>query len=350
MYSNKTANTMPNTMNPRDETTRYTDQPAWQDIQAFLPRERHLTPETTPVERFWDWRGHRIHLDRLERKDSPVRIILFHGVGSNGRQMSMTIGAPLFQLGYDVAAIDMPPYGLTRAAPRARITYEDWVALAVDFIRAGSAGDDRPFFLYGLSAGGMLTYHVAARMASEETAGAGRIIGIGGTTFLDQRERMVRDRSARNLFMSRIGTPFAHLVARTPLAGLKLPMRLVSKMHRLVNDPDALRILLKDKTSAGSWASMAFLSSYLRYRPTREPEAFDACPILLTQPGADNWTPLVLSEVFLARVRQAPVKVVMLNGASHYPMEEEALARLTEAVDGFIRKRMPPVSGKWYQK
>ena len=29
--------------------------------------------------------------------------------------------------------------------------------------------------------------------------------------------------------------------------------------------------------------TLAFLSSYLAYRPTVEPEAFDVCPILLTR-------------------------------------------------------------------
>ncbi|NNJ84530.1 MAG: alpha/beta fold hydrolase [Gammaproteobacteria bacterium] len=313
----------------------YVDQQAWKDIQAFLPRGKRLTPETTPLEEFWQWRGHKIHLDRLGNINSRARVVLFHGVGTNGRQMSMIVGAPLFRLGYDVIAIDMPTYGLTQVNPKERVSYDDWVALAADFIRAEQAKDDRPIFLYGLSAGGMLAYHVAAHLAVD--ARADRIAGIIGMTFLDQRERTVRDKTSLNLFMSRIGAPFAHIAAHTPLSRLKIPMRLAAKMHRLVNDPDALKVFLKDKSSAGNWVSLGFLSSYLRYKPAIEPEAFTVCPILLTQPAADTWTPLALSEIFLNRIGHVATTLVMLENASHYPMEEPGLTQMVEAIDSFIQ-------------
>ncbi|VFN03720.1 MAG: Lysophospholipase, alpha-beta hydrolase superfamily [Candidatus Kentron sp. G] len=315
---------------------KYSNQPVWKDIQTFLPEDKRLTPKTTPREEIWEWRGHKVHLDHLGNTDSPVKVILFHGVGTNGRQMSMIIGAPLFRLGYDVVAIDMPTYGLTRVNPGEKVIYDDWVALASDFVHAEQANTNRPVFLYGVSAGGMLAYHVAAHMTANAMAGPGMIAGIGGTTFLDQRERTVRDKTSRNLFMSRIGAPFAHLAARTPLSGLEIPMRLASKMHRLTNNPDALRVFLKDRTSAGNWASMGFLSSYLRYRPAIEPEAFHVCPILLTQPAVDTWTPLALSELFLDRIRHVATEVVILENAGHYPMEEPGLTRMSEAIHSFI--------------
>jgi hypothetical protein len=51
--------------------------------------------------------------------------------------------------------------------------------------------------LYGLSAGGMETYHVAAKNR--------KVSGIVGMTFLDQRIQQVRDETAYNRFMSRVG-------------------------------------------------------------------------------------------------------------------------------------------------
>nr|VFK01728.1 MAG: Alpha/beta hydrolase family protein [Candidatus Kentron sp. H]VFK02149.1 MAG: Alpha/beta hydrolase family protein [Candidatus Kentron sp. H]VFK05327.1 MAG: Alpha/beta hydrolase family protein [Candidatus Kentron sp. H] len=208
---------------------KYANQQAWKAIQALLPPERHLSSETTPVEAIWQWRGHGVHLDRLGNTDSPVKVILFHGVGTNGRQMSMIVGAPLFRLGYEVVAMDMPTCGLTRVNAKEKAAYDNWVALASDFIRAESANDDRPIFLYGLSAGGMLTYHVTVNVTAN--AVTDNIVGIGGTTFLDQREQIVRDKTSRNLFMSRVGAPLAHIAARTPFSSLKIPMRLASKMH-----------------------------------------------------------------------------------------------------------------------
>ena len=32
----------------------------------------------------------------------------------------------------------------------------------------------------------------------------------------------------------------------------------------------------------------------MTHAPAIEPEAFDACPVLLTQPAQDRWTPLPL--------------------------------------------------------
>jgi hypothetical protein len=70
--------------------------------------------------------------------------------------------------------------------------------------------------------------------------------------------------------MSRIGVPMTHLAAKTPLAGLRISMKLASKMHRLVNDEAALKACLRDKTSAGKCVTLTFLSSYAGYRQAAE--------------------------------------------------------------------------------
>ncbi|MBR7900862.1 alpha/beta hydrolase [Burkholderia multivorans] len=205
--------------------------------------------------------------------------------------------------------------------------------------RCGAPKDDRPIVLYGLSAGGMLTYHVAALN--------GKVKGIVGMTFLDQRSQQVRDETARNLFMSRVGGPMTNLAARTPLVrSMRIPMTMASKMSALVNDPAALKVWLSDRTSAGNAMTMAFLSSYMTYRPAVEPEDFDVCPVLLTQPAADRWTPLHLSEPFLQRIRKEPVKVVMLDNAGHYPLEQPGLSQMVNAIDAFYREVTASADGE----
>ncbi len=63
----------------------------------------------------------------------------------------------------------------------ATVTYDDWVALAAELVQAEAAkAPERPIVLYGLSAGGMLAYHVAARVPT-------LVEGVVGMTFLDQR-------------------------------------------------------------------------------------------------------------------------------------------------------------------
>ena len=285
---------------------RYEEQAAWREIQQFLPQRYQMPPQPLPNEEYWPWRQHRIHLDCYRNSQAPFKVILLHGVGTNGRQLSLILGAPLAQRGIETIAVDMPEYGLTQVGAGKPVRYDDWVQIGNDLIEAERARDPRPIFLYGLSAGGMETYHIAALN--------GHVRGIIGMTFLDQRIQQVRDETARNWLMSRVGVPMAHMLAASPLAGLRMPMSVASKMFTLVNHAGALRAFLADKTSAGKWVTMAFLSSYGRYQPRLEPEDFAVCPILLTQPAQDRWTPLHLSELVLKRIGRVPVQTVMLEG------------------------------------
>ncbi|WP_431207374.1 hypothetical protein [Burkholderia cepacia] len=59
--------------------------------------------------------------------------------------------------------------------------------------------------------------------------------------------------------------------------------------------------------------------------------------VLLTQPAADRWTPLHLSEPFLACIRRVPVKVTKLENTGRYPIEQPGLPQMVAAIDAFCR-------------
>lgn len=317
-----------NTAHAEAALPSYNNQNAWKKIQKFLPAEMQFDEKFHPAESWWEWKGNNIHLDQFDNAASPYRVILLHGVGTNGRQMSMIVGGPLAKSGIETIALDLPGYGLSQVNPKMVITYADWVDVVDDFIEAEHKKDKRPIVLYGLSAGGMLTYHVAAKNR--------HVAGIIGMTFLDQRDQKVRDETAHDWFASHIGGPAAHLVGNTVLGRITMPMKWVSKMSALVNNEEALAIFLNDKSSAGNWVSTRFLDSYLNYAPALEPEDFSVCPILLTQPGQDRWTPLALSKPFLSRILHVPVKIVMLDNAGHYPLEQPGLQQLKNAIMTFL--------------
>lgn len=201
---------------------------------------------------------------------------------------------------------------------------------ANDFIDAELARDPRPIILYGLSAGGMLTYHAAALNR--------KVKGIIGMTFLDQRIQQVSDETAFSKIVSRIGMPPVRFATKAGLGSFALPMRFVSKMRALVNDEAALKACYADRTSAGNWVSLAFLASYADYIPALEPEQFDICPILLTQPAEDRWTPLHLSNLFLDQITKVPVRKVTLDNAGHYPIEQPGLRQMHDAIVEFVRE------------
>lgn len=138
--------------------------------------------------------------------------------------------------------------------------------------------------------------------------------------------------------MSRIGIPAAGLMRKIGLGFLKIPMKIASKMYTLANNDTVLKIMLHDKTSAGNLATMTFLDSYGNYKPEMEPEIFDTCPVLLTQPALDRWTPKYLSIPFLAALKNVEHEIVDLENGGHYPVEQPALDELVEAINYFIKK------------
>jgi alpha-beta hydrolase superfamily lysophospholipase len=224
----------------------------------------------------------------------------------------------------------MPNYGMTKVAHGTTVSYDDWVNIADDFINSELERDPRPIVLYGLSAGGMLTYHVAALNK--------KVKGIIGMTFLDAQVQQIRDETCRNIFMSHVGIPSSHLFASLPLLrSVSIPFSLASKTWALSNSPAAMKIFIAEKTSADVWTSMRFLSTFMQYKPAVQPEEFTICPILLSQPAEDRWTPLHLSELFLKRVKKVDVKVVQLKNASHYPLEQPGLQRMGDAIVAFLK-------------
>lgn len=308
----------------------YSEQSEWREIQAYLPKKFHFTKNYHPTEEWWNWKGHEVHLDCFRNEKAPVKVILLHGVGTNGRQMSMILGGPLSKDGFETIAIDMPTYGVTKVKKGSVVKYDDWVDLACDYIDYEQKRDDRPIVLYGLSAGGMETYHVAAKNK--------KVKGIIGMTFLDQKNQQVRDETAKNLFMSRVGIPMAGVATNIGLENFKMKMSTASKMSALCNNEKVMEIFNRDKTSAANKASMRFLDSYGNYKPAMEPEDFDVCPILLTQPEQDKWTPLHLSTPFLNKIKKVDVKIVMLENGGHYPVEQPALDQMHDAIVEFIYK------------
>jgi alpha-beta hydrolase superfamily lysophospholipase len=308
----------------------YRDQQAWRDIQAFLPEEYRIPSGEEPAEEWWNHLGHRIHLDTYRNPEAPVRVILLHGVGTNGRQMSTILGRPLAQRGFETIAIDMPTYGVTQTCGRGVVRYDDWVRIGSDLITRERRKDKRPIVLYGLSAGGMETYHVAALNR--------KVAGIVGMTFLDMQDPQTRLETAHDWASGTFGSSLMRGLGATAARRIKVPMKLVSKMSALVNDPQALKVCLADKTSAGNSVSVAFLDSYLNYVPATQPEDFDICPILLTQPAADRWTPPHLAESFLNRISKVPVEKAMLANAGHYPLEQPGLDQMVATIAGFCER------------
>lgn len=309
------------------EANLYENLTAWRQIESHLPEGFRTSPSTLPKESFLDWNGWKIHLDTYKNADAPAKVILLHGVGGNGRLLSF-IAVPLFNAGYEVIAPDLPGYGNSIVEKR-KVVYDDWINLVSFLIDQEKSKDQRPIFVFGLSAGGMLAYHAAAKNP--------QVAGVIATNLLDQRDKRVRDASTGSKLKSRVLVPtlkFASLFA----GGAMLPMKKVANMNAIVNDEEVLKLLLNDDKSSGTKVPLRFLTSLIKAKPAIEPEDFQI-PVLLVHPGEDLWTPTWTSEVFFNRLTSEK-ELKILENAGHFPIEQPGISQLPEYSIKFIESNL----------
>jgi alpha-beta hydrolase superfamily lysophospholipase len=298
----------------------------WRRYQDFLPERMRLTPGREPAEEWWPWRGGEIHLDRYAAPEATLTVVMLHGAGGNGRLLA-PFGRLLRERGFEAVLPDLPGYGLSRA-PAEMFSYRRWVDCAADLVEAEARRSGRPVALFGMSIGGYLAYLTAAQ-------GRG-VAGVIATTLADPRLAVVRDQFARSPRLNRMLHPLLPLAAAV-LGGLRVPVRWLSNMKAIANDPEVARLLCEDPLGGGNRVPIRFLQSLLAIRPAIEPEDFEVCPVLLIHPAADLWTTIDASRPFFDRIK-GPKQLVMLENCGHLPIEEPGLSRLEEAAVGFLTK------------
>lgn len=300
----------------------YADVATWRDYEARLPAAFRSSGEH-PEEEWFEWRDMAVHVDRLAAQDAPLKLVLLHGVGGYGR-IVLGFGAPYRPQLCEVVAPDLPGYGLT-PVPAGRWTFSAWTSCVQDLIEAELRRDGRPIVLFGLSLGGMVAYHAAC---------TARVHGLMATAFVDMTDAEVAVGVSRFRRLSRLTLP---LVKRAPafLTGLRVPSRLLSRMHAISNDPRLSRLVASDPYGGGTSLPVSFLRSIMETMPAIAPEQFERCPVLLVHPGADRMTDIVFSRRFFDRLA-APKRMVILDGAGHWPIEEPGATQMKESVARFL--------------
>jgi alpha-beta hydrolase superfamily lysophospholipase len=300
------------------------DFPIWERYQSYFPEAMRCTPDTTPTEEWWSWRGLEVHLDRLANPESRLKVIVLHGAGAYGRVMAPAVVLAR-KHGYETVAPDLPGYGLTRV-PWRDFKYQLWIDCVCDLIDAELAWDKRPVAIFGVSLGGLLAYQAAAQSR--------KVVGVAVTTIADTRERAVRQGFARTRWLGGAGL---WLLGKTAALtdGLPLPMAYVSKMNCISNDASLSRLCMSDRMGGGNWVPARFLRTFMIATPAIEPAEFEVCPVLLAHPGADRMTDIAHSQRFFDRLA-CKKKMVILEGASHMPIEHPGVDQLEEAVLDFF--------------
>lgn len=302
----------------------YQEDSVWRKVQRYLPPKNRLYPEALPTETFLQLKGgNRIHLDIYTPADPKATILLFHGVGGNGRLLSF-LAVPLFKSGYQVICPDMPLYGYSTYT--GTVNYNTWVENGVE-IAVHYAKEKLPLFLFGLSAGGMLAYQVACQIPE--------IRGVLATCILDQRLQIVRESTASNPYLVRFGLPVMAQM-RKCFPHLRIPMKWVANMKAIVNHRELAQLLMADKKSSGASITLDFLYTMLHPDIRIEPGNFKM-PFALLHPENDLWTSITLSRLFYDKLA-CEKELHLLTGAGHFPIEEEGLNILEEKSAAFIEK------------
>lgn len=283
----------------------------------FLP-STYTTDPVQPTSTWWPWRGGNVHVARSAVPSAPVRVLVVHGGGGYSGAL-WPLATAMAGDDVDLIAPDLPLYGDTTVPDPAAVRYDDWVDLLCELVRAERSSDQRPLVLFGASMGGMLAYEVAARERS--------IAAVVATCLLDVSDPRARAAASRFSWMGRPAPPLLRVV--DPVLGrIRLPIRWMADMAHMSSDPELSTLCATDPRGGGVAVPIGFVSSWMNFQHTA-PETFDAAPVTLVAPGADEWTPPDLSLRFLQRI-QGPTNVVTLQNCGHFPVEEPGLTRLRD--------------------
>lgn len=288
---------------------------------AFVP----AVPGVPPVprrQRRWRWRHWEVRIEQLGDADAPAQMLLLHGAGGNADAMR-PLAERIAARGILVTTIDLPGYGqsrLVRALHRRvpALRYEHWRALAADLLR--ELDDGRPLVAAGASIGGMLALEAAAL--------SGMPGAVLASCLLD-----VRDPAALRAMLRwpwlRALVPLLG-ACRGPLARVPLPLRWLTGMRLIANDPRLTAVVLADRQGGGGAMPLSWYRSFLRARRVVRPADARVPHVVLAHPAEDRWTAPELSERALARF--APDgELVLLEGAGHFPVEEPGLGQFADA-------------------
>ncbi len=303
----------------------FIDNIIWKQIQQHLPEHNRISEKISLSEKKIIFNDIEIRYDEyFPKKPSTTTVVIFHGVGGNGRLLSF-IAVPLVKAGYNVICPDLPGYGYTKI--KKSFNYSTWIEVG-SIITKKEVKAGKNVYILGLSAGGMLGYNIACKVKN--------IKGLIITNLLDNRLQIVRDYSARNKFHSRIGIKLLYLLPGF-MKRINIPVKTVVNMKAIVNKKEVLSLLLKDKVGSGSSVSIEFLLSMMKSNPLLEPEEFSICPVLLTHPEIDKWTPVEISRLFFDKLNTEK-KLILLENAGHFPIESPGLQQLETACIEFISK------------
>jgi alpha-beta hydrolase superfamily lysophospholipase len=248
--------------------------------------------------------GQTVHLDHFGATDARRHAIVIHGPWDHGEAL-WPIAQELASSGFRATLMHLPGCGRTPVEPG--VDYANWIAPVVALCQRERPAHDKQLIAFGIGLGGTIAFHAAALGAP--------IDSLWLTAMGDPRRAALRQRILGSAWSPALTT--LALQWLTPVIGARLwvPPGVLRRPVSLTVDVPR--------------HSVRFLSSFLTYAPSIEPEAFRRCPVVLAAPTADPWLQLEPSLDFFRRL-PGDKRLHMLEGAGHLPVDPssaEALVR-----------------------
>ncbi|TQM06371.1 alpha-beta hydrolase superfamily lysophospholipase [Pseudonocardia kunmingensis] len=287
-----------------------------------LPADLRSVPLPRRASTWWRHGDTDVHVERIGDPSARRRAVLLHGAGGHAAAM-WPFAALAARRGIHVVVPDLPGYGRTRVPGPGAVRYPDWVALACDLLRAEREAHDGPLLLVGASLGGMVAYDAGTRTGAADA--------LLVTCLPDPRDPLMRRHLTRFPRLSGAARPALRVLAG-PLADVAVPVRWLTNMRAIGNDPELVDLVVRDERGGGGRVPLGFLRSFLDSAPAVEPEDATAPRVVLAHPACDRWTPTAMSLRFFDRIA-APKELVLLEGAGHFPVEAPGVHQLVDAID-----------------
>lgn len=267
-----------------------------------------------------------IQLEVYESKDKAAPAIVFaHGIAGYARLL-LPFVLPLFERGFNLVVPDMQGYGYNKGV-KGDFEWNIHKENLKDTIRYAQNRFQGPVFLGGASMGGPLAY-----AASCEVEGISGLLCWCLWDFSD-KEFMQKETTTKG---------FTYLLL--PL--LKLLSRLMSdfrlKTYRFVSydtltDSDEFNAMVKNDPQAGTMISLKGAVSLLtQSKPAVRHHEYQT-PVLVLQPENDRMTPKYYIQKAFHALGSKKKKLVLVQGAAHFPTDREPYQLWAEEAEQFIR-------------
>lgn len=296
------------------------------DLAKFISKKNTISEKTFPIEEEFNWNTWWIHLDRYKGEGKKTKVILVHGLGTNGRLMSI-YAVPLNKAGYEVLIPDLPGFGLSDFEKH-KITYEHWVSCISDLVKAEKSKDGSEIVVLGIGTGGIFAYDIASRNKE--------VSGLAVTAFVDFNNRAHIEKMFKNKFiwknLDKI-VDFLHKFEKDT----QINISKIIKYENLTSQYSFSKKLTKDRLSGAKKVSVKFIYSLLNYKTRISPENFKTSKVLLMIPEQDVFTSTSLTEEFYEKLTCEKRKVV-LEKSGHIPFETPGIRQLEENLIGFLEQ------------